>query len=231
MKKKLIYDLPTRLFHWIFAVLFLTAFLIGKNVDDESSLFPYHMLIGMTVGFLVILRLIWGFTGTKHARFLNFELGPTKLITYFLGILKGEKMKWPGHNPASSWAAILFLVLAAGLCTSGYLMITGLKEELEDIHELFANAFIITALMHIAGIALHTFRHKELIGLSMVNGKKEGIEPDQVISSSKPAFGLAFVIFVLIFISLILKGYDTKTRTLFIFGKNFVLSESEGLEE
>ena len=58
MPKKLIYDLPTRLFHWVFAILFVGAFLIAKNADDENSLFFYHMLAGIMLGGLVVLRLL-----------------------------------------------------------------------------------------------------------------------------------------------------------------------------
>lgn len=46
MKKKAVYDLPTRLFHWLFALLFLIAFIIAKTIDDESSLFPITCWLG-----------------------------------------------------------------------------------------------------------------------------------------------------------------------------------------
>lgn len=49
MKRELVYDLPTRIFHWMFAVLFLTAFVITKTVDDESAVFSYHMLAGLVL--------------------------------------------------------------------------------------------------------------------------------------------------------------------------------------
>ena len=65
MKKTKVYDLPTRLFHWLFAGLFLSAFLIAKVIDDDSPSYSYHMLLGVILGMIVFLRIIWGFVGSK----------------------------------------------------------------------------------------------------------------------------------------------------------------------
>ncbi len=56
--KTLVFDFSIRIFHWIFAFLFLAAIIIAKTIDDDSPLFTLHMLAGMTIGFLIILRLI-----------------------------------------------------------------------------------------------------------------------------------------------------------------------------
>ena len=69
MKKSLAYDLPLRIFHWLFALLFVTAFVMGKTVDDDSSLFSYHMMAGLSTGFILTLRIVWGFIGTVYSRF------------------------------------------------------------------------------------------------------------------------------------------------------------------
>jgi cytochrome b len=60
VRQHLVYDLPLRFFHWLFAGLFLIGFTIAKTVDDESVLFNYHSLAGLTLGFLVLLRVVWG---------------------------------------------------------------------------------------------------------------------------------------------------------------------------
>ncbi|HEY8269941.1 MAG TPA: cytochrome b/b6 domain-containing protein [Pseudobdellovibrionaceae bacterium] len=229
MRQGLIYDLPTRLFHWLFSGLFLTAFIIAKTVDDESSFFSYHMLAGLTLGFVVILRIAWGIFGTQHARFSNFALNPSDLISYFKGILSGDKRRWAGHNPASSWAAIVMMVLALGLGLTGYLMTSGPnKETFEDVHELFANAFIVVAILHVAGIALHTIRHQEMIGLSMINGKKSNITAEQAIPSSRPGVGILFIGLAVVFGTYIFKNYDSQTRNLQAFGTTLHLGETKG---
>ncbi len=161
MRNQLVYDLPTRIFHWLFAGLFVTAFLIAKTVDDESPTFSYHMLAGLLLGFTVLLRILWGVVGTKYSKFSSFALHPKSLVAYFSGILSGDKRRWAGHNPASSWATIAMLCFALGLGLTGYLMASGQKETFEDFHELLANGFLVTVLMHIAGVVLHALRRRD----------------------------------------------------------------------
>lgn len=232
MARQLVYDLPTRLFHWLFVGLFLTAFTIAKTVDDDSSWFNYHSLLGITLGFLVLLRIVWGIFGTRHARFSDFDLKPKNLLHYFKGILSGQKRKWAGHNPASSWAAITMMLLAVGLAVTGYLMTSGSdKETFEDIHELFANGLIIVAALHVAGIALHTIRYQEMIGLSMLDGMKADVPSEEVIKSQKSAVGIVLVGLVFAFGFHIFKNYDSQAQTLKAFGTTFQLGEEEENDE
>jgi cytochrome b len=228
MRQHLVYDLPTRLFHWLFAGLFLTAFVIAKTIDDDSVWFNYHSLAGLTLGFLVFLRILWGFFGTKHARFSGFALKPIDLINYFKGILVGEKRRWAGHNPASSWAGIVMMVMALGLATTGYLMTSGPnKETFEDVHELLANGFIIVVVLHVAGIILHTIRLQEMIGLSMIDGRKADVAIDQTIPSSKSIFGILLIGLVVAFGLNLIKNYNSQTQSLQFFGTTLQLGENE----
>lgn len=228
MSRQLVYDLPTRLFHWLFAGLFLTAFIIAKTIDDDSSWFNYHSLAGLTLGFLVLLRILWGIFGTQHARFSGFALDPRDLLAYFKGILSGEKKRWAGHNPASSWASITMFALALGLALSGYLMTSGPnKESFEDLHEIFANAFIITVILHVAGIVLHTIRYQEMIGLSMIDGKKDEVLVSQTLKSSQRGFGIILIGLVVAFGIGLFKNYDSQSQSLQFFGTVLQLGESE----
>ncbi len=229
MRQSLVYDLPTRVFHWLFAGLFLTGFIIAKTIEDDSPWFSYHSIAGLTLGFVVILRIIWGVFGTKYARFSGFALNPMDLVNYFKGILSGDKTRWAGHNPASSWAGVIMMVMAFGLAVTGYFMTSGPdKESFEDIHELFANGFIIVVVLHIAGIVLHTIRHKELIALSMVDGKKAEISLDQTIPSAQSAFGILLIALIVAFGLNLFKNYDSAAGTLKFFGTTLQLSEAEG---
>lgn len=228
MNKKLVYDVPTRLFHWIFAALFLTSFVIAKTIEDDTSLFTYHMISGLVLAFWVLLRIIWGFVGTKHARFSGFSLNPLDAISYFKGILTGDKRRWAGHNPASSWAGLIMMGLALGLAITGYLMTSGPnKEDFEDIHELFANGFIVVVVLHVAGIVLHTLRHREMIGLSMIDGKKADVSVGDEISSSQTGVGVLFLGLLIVFSVQLFANYDTTNRSLNFFGTNLQLGESE----
>jgi len=230
MNKHLIYDLPTRLFHWLFAGLFVAAFLIAKTADDESTLFSYHMLAGLLLGFIVLLRLIWGVVGTKYTRFASFRLHPRELVTYFTTILSGEKRKWTGHNPASSWAAILMFGLALGLALTGYLMASGQKEAYEDVHELLANGFLVVVILHIAGVILHAMRHRDSILVTMLDGAKSGIPVPEPVKP-RPMAGLVFLALVAFFGLYLKSGFDSGRGTLPLLGTTLQLGENEGDED
>jgi cytochrome b len=231
MRNQLVYDLPTRLFHWLFAGLFSTAYLIA-NTADESPIFPWHMLAGLTLGVVVVLRVIWGFIGTRHARFTSLCLSPQALFSYIKGIFTGEKQLWAGHNPASSWAAIIMIGLALGLGVTGYLMTSsGNAGAYEDIHELLANTFLAVVLLHIAGVVLHVVRHRDGFSLSMVDGHKQQVPTDEVIASSRPAVGVVFIAIVAAFAVTLVRNYDAATQSLNLFGTTLQLGENEANEQ
>ena len=228
MRQNLVYDWPTRIFHWFFSGLFLTGFFIAKTVDVNSPIFNYHSIVGLTVGFLVLLRLIWGFIGTQHARFSGFALNPLDLIKYFQGFYNGQKKRWAGHNPASSWAAVTMLALALGLVVTGYLMTSGPdKETYEDAHEIFANAFIIIVILHVSGITLHSLIFREMIGLSMVDGKKAEVSSDQTIHSSQSVVGFLLIGLLVAFGIHLTNNYNDQTRRLQFFGTVLQLGDAE----
>jgi hypothetical protein len=66
-----------------------------------------------------------------------------------------------------------------------------------------------------------------MIGLSMIDGKKENIAIDQTIPTSKTPFGILLVGLVVAFGIYIFKNYDGQTRSLQFFGTTLQLSESE----
>jgi len=224
LRNQLIYDLPTRVFHWLFAVLFFTAFVIAKSVDDESSIFSYHMLAGLLLGFTVLLRIIWGFTGSKHARFSSFALRPKDLLDYFKGFMSA---KWAGHNPASSWAALVMMFFTFGLVGTGYLMASGQKERFEDVHEVLSHGFLVVVFLHIAGVILHGFRHRDSLAFSMLDGAKSDVPASETISSSRPFVALLFVVLVLSFATFLMSRFDEQNRTLNLFGTQLELGENE----
>lgn len=227
MRSTLVYDLPTRLFHWFFSGLFLLSFVIAKTIDDESLIFSYHMLSGLLLSGLVIWRIAWGIIGSEHARFSGYNLNPIHLKDYFLGILSGSKKRWLGHNPASSWAAITMFTLALGLAITGYLMSIGNKESFEDIHEFMANTFIVVVVLHVAGVILHSIRHQDAIALSMIDGKKEVSTSSSGIPSSRRFAAIILLGLVMSGGLFLFKHFDSQNRTLTIFGQTLQLGENE----
>lgn len=223
----IVFDAPTRLFHWIFTALFLAAFLIGKNADDESPLFSWHMLAGLMLGFSVILRLVWGVIGTRWATFRTFPLAPRSVVRYFSGILTGKSDSHAGHNPASAWAAIFMFALALGLAFTGIRMASGAgSETIEEIHEVLANLFLITAIAHVAGVLLHVMRKKDGLGTSMLDGKK-AVDQNLGIRSAHWLVALLFLGLMSLAGWNLVQHFDAQTRTLTLFGNQLQLGEAE----
>jgi cytochrome b len=228
MREVLVYDLPTRLFHWLFAAFFITAFAIANLVDDDSTRFSLHMLAGLGMVFVIALRLVWSLAGTRHARLGDLVLNPAQLITYFKGMFTSGSRRWIGHNPASSWAALTMVGLGLGLGITGYLMASGAESGwVKETHELMANAFLVVVLLHIAGVAVHMLRHHDHLETSMVTGRKQAITDNQMPVRAVPVAGLAFIVLTAVFMGYLLQHHDAQARTLDLFGTTLQLGESE----
>jgi cytochrome b len=230
--KTRIYDLPTRLFHWLFAGSFLTAFTIANTVDDESTAFAWHMLAGLLMVFIVLLRLVWALVGTKHARFSDLQLNPRALLGYLQELLAGNSKRWAGHNPASSWAATLMVLLAIGLGVSGYLMASGsAADELEDLHELLANSFITVVILHLAGLLVHRLQQRDQLAKSMITGDKQGLDQHIPAVRSHKLAGVLFCALVLGFGGYLQQNFVASTATLQLFGTTLQLGEAAETRE
>lgn len=228
MNRILAWDIPTRLFHWVFAGSFAGAFLLAELAGDESRLFPLHMLLGGILAFAAALRVVWGLAGSRWARFSSFVFGPAALVAYLRDALAGTAPRHAGHNPGTAWATFAMLGMAAGLALTGMNMATG-GEVVEELHELFAWGMVATVAAHLAGLALHTLRHRENIALSMVTGEKEGRSEDGL-RHSHPLVGLAFLGLVGGWGYGLVRGYDATTSqvTLPVLGTTLSLGEGEG---
>ncbi|NOT78383.1 MAG: cytochrome b [Bacteriovoracaceae bacterium] len=233
MNKTLIYDWPTRIFHWLFAGMFIAAFFIAKTFDDDSAVYPYHMLLGLSMAYIVILRIMWGLIGSRNAKFSSLTLKPKDLVNYLKGVLYSKNQINGAHNPASSWIALIMMFLTLGLAVTGYLMTMSLYKELvEEIHELLANAFIVAAVMHVSGIILHTYRFRDGISLSMINGKKNIDLPNEAeINHTYRFAGAIFFVMFLGFILFLNNNYDRQKQNLTVLNKSFQLGELENNEK
>ncbi len=227
MRQIRVYDLPTRVFHWLFAGFFITAFAFANLVDDESARFSLHMLAGLGMVFVVLLRLVWSFVGTRHARLSDLALNPKALMAYFNAMFSAGGRRWIGHNPASSWAAVTMVALALGLGVTGILMASGPENDaLEEVHELLANSFLVVVLLHLAGLAVHAIRHRDRLPAAMVTGSKQALTADQRGVRAAPVAGLTFVVMTGLFSAYLLQHYDAQARTLTLFGNTLQLGEN-----
>ncbi|MEZ4743685.1 MAG: cytochrome b/b6 domain-containing protein [Bdellovibrionota bacterium] len=227
-----VYDLPTRIFHWIFAIFFSIAFYIAKEIDDDSIYFPYHMIIGLMICYIVILRGVWGICGSRYAKFSSFKLNPMDLKDYFFSLFGGKTRRDLGHNPASSYSAVAMMVVALCLAISGILMSREVnKEFFEEVHELFANGFFVLAILHICGVLFHQLKHKDGMIFSMFTGTKQNVEGSVGIQSTYKGVAVLFVGLLVAFILYVRTHYDQDKRNLNFFGVYLNLGEMYDHEE
>lgn len=204
----LVWDIPTRLFHWLFAAAFTVAYLAG----EEDSLLPLHVFAGLLILLLIAFRLAWGLIGSRYARFTSFLFSPLAAVRYVFEEIRGTARRFIGHNPAGSWAIYALLLLGAAASITGLMtLISG--ESFKEAHEVLANAMLLLVIVHIIGVVAGSLVHKEHLAKSMVNGYKEGNTEDGIRS---PRYLGAVVLLALVIGAggIFLNGYDAAQKTL-----------------
>ena len=192
--RRLVWDLPTRLFHWTLALLFTGAFVLALTSSEHSSAFLIHMLIGLVLAFAIVLRAIWGLVGSRPSRFGSFLYSPAAFLRYVRDVTSGRDRPTPGHNPGSSYAIYAMLLLPLGLVATG-LLNTGGHEWAEEVHAVLAYGMVAMVGLHLVGLMWHRHRHRDGIALAMVDGRQLASEAE-AIPSQRAWVGALFLLLV-----------------------------------
>jgi cytochrome b len=187
--KVLVWDVPTRVFHWLLALSFAGAFLTAESERYRDV----HVMLGYTVLGLVGFRLVWGLIGTRYARFGSFAYGLGSVLSYVKSLFTRSPQHHLGHNPAGSWAIYALLVLSLLAGASGYAAYSDLGgHSMEDVHEALANSLLGLVIVHIAGVLVSSVLHRENLVRSMLTGYKSA-KPGNGIRSRHRLAGAALV--------------------------------------
>jgi cytochrome b len=213
--KTYIWTLPTRLFHWLLAISFAAAYLLG----GEENYLSLHAALGSFIGSLILFRIIQGIAGPRYARFHDFPVSPA-FIKLFITSMKKSKASHPGHNPLASVIMICIMITALISAVSGMLIfatgeteIFGIRfnpgvngEVFEEFHEVVVNIFLVLVGIHLAGILADTFFHRENGTIfSIFTGYKNIEAKDAHLSSGQKIFSVFwFVIPAAIFFYVLL---------------------------
>jgi len=181
-KRVKVWDPFVRIFHWGLVMSFIIAYV------TEEDVLVVHTLAGYVLMGLIVLRLVWGFIGTRHARFVDFTYSPDAIWKFLGDTLRFRAKRYMGHNPAGG--AMIFLLLISLLLTSfsglavygaegagplSYLLAGSgpmVEEVFEEIHEFFANFTLLLVFIHVSGVVIESFIHRENLVSSMVHGYK-----------------------------------------------------------
>ncbi|HEX4761199.1 MAG TPA: cytochrome b/b6 domain-containing protein [Sphingomicrobium sp.] len=176
--KQPIWDLPTRLFHWLLAALIGFSWWSAEN--DEMDL---HIWSGIAILTLLLFRLLWGLFGSSTARFANFVRGPVQVWGYLRGRWRGI-----GHSPLGA-LSVIALLLATGVQVGlglfstdedglfsgplAHLVSLDASEEIADLHHDFFDVLLVLVIIHVCAVLIYRLvLGQKLIG-PMITGRGE----------------------------------------------------------
>jgi cytochrome b len=185
-----VWDPFVRVCHWLLA----TIVLVDWFTDEPRWM---HVWLGYFAVTLVFLRVIWGFVGQENARFTRFVRGPRLVFDYLSGLIRFSSQRYLGHSPAGGAMIIALLVMIAVTAVTGMVNLAedqgegplaGVIAKVErparipgqrrpplvskQVHETVANITLVLVVLHVLGVALASFAHRENLVRAMITGRK-----------------------------------------------------------
>lgn len=173
--KHYVWDPLIRLFHWSLVVAFCAnAFFTrpGRAV---------HQWVGYAVAGLIILRLVWGLIGTRHARFSDFPPSPSQALRHLRDMATGRKHAHVGHSPLGALMIYNLLATMAGLAITGYMMTTVAffgVDWVGALHETLVTWAEVSIIAHLAAVVVESRRLRVNLPKSMLTGYKAIPRPE-----------------------------------------------------
>jgi len=177
-----VWDRGVRGLHWLLGAAVLTAWGSG-HWPPQHSFDEVHHTAGYVAGAVVLARLAWGLWGPGHARFAQFVRGPRATWRYAQQVWRGREARHLGHNPLGAWMVVALLLCVAALSLTGALYTTEWLWGYDWLSQLHAAlAWLITLLvpLHLGGVALASWRHRENLVAAMLHGRKRGPAPGDI---------------------------------------------------
>ena len=198
----MIWDLNIRIFHLMLIITIIISIISGK-----FSYFYIHEISGITLFFLILFRIYWGFFGGYYSKFKNFNLNKNSLFNYF----KNKEKKYFGHNPLGSLSIFSIFVLIlftslSGMFSSDDIFYDGPFVKLApqlvgiftNIHDILHYFLYLLIILHLSAVSYYQFFLKEKIINQMIDGKSKDKNFIQKDYPSKKN-GYALLVLILIF--------------------------------
>ncbi len=221
VERVVVWDLPTRIFHWLLA----TAFVIEWLTQDDARYLDFHVFFGYVIGGLIAFRVVWGFVGTRWARFTSFAYGPFAALRYLRDLLHRRQAHFVGHNPAGSWSIFIVLTLGALSVLSGVAALGGEKQQgplqglltfaqgdaLREVHSVLAWTMLAVVAVHILGVVVGSLSDRENLPAAMIGGRKRAPANEQSVSLAGNA-AIALLVVLAGFAAWYFRGYLKAAR-------------------
>jgi cytochrome b len=176
-----VWDLPTRLFHWLLVLLVIVSFV---TVDIGGNAMQYHERSGFTILALLLFRVVWGVIGSEPSRFKTFLKGPAAVLRYAATTLRREPECHLTHNPLGGWsvaALLTVLLVQAGtglfanddIATEGPLykwVSKATSDWITEVHEFNAGIIVALIVLHLAAVLFHLIYKRDNLLVPMFTG-------------------------------------------------------------
>jgi len=171
-----VWDPLVRIGHWFLVASVAAAWFTREGYG------VWHERIGYAALAIVFMRVVWGFAGPHYARFKQFVRSPVATLNYARRVVTASEPRHLGHNPLGGWMIVLLLVVIALVGLSGWLYTTDQYWGVEwvgQLHEALTNALLALAALHVGGVALASYRHRENLVAAMLHGRKRAQSAEQ----------------------------------------------------
>lgn len=163
-----IWDLPVRIGHWALAASVAIAWLTA----EQEAWRRVHIVAGGVAGAVVLFRLLWGFVGSRSARFRTFVRSPAAAVAELRDHLAGHAAPRATHTVIGGWAVIGLLGLALGAATTGVLNYRFDEiEALAELHEALAEGLLALIVVHLGGVMVMSLLERQNLPRSMLTGR------------------------------------------------------------
>lgn len=167
----LVWDLPTRVFHWTLAASFAVAYITSESERYRDV----HVVSGYLLLGLIGFRVIWGLIGSRHARFASFVRGPAAVIGYLRSLVTPKPEHHVGHNPAGAIVIVMLLLLGTLTGLTGWMSFNEIGgEAFKEVHEGIATTMLVLVAIHVLGVIVSSRLHRENLARAMITGYKTG---------------------------------------------------------
>ncbi|HWM28238.1 MAG TPA: cytochrome b/b6 domain-containing protein [Woeseiaceae bacterium] len=175
-----VWDPLVRIGHWLLVTSVIAAWFTRHGGGI------WHEVIGYAALAVVAVRLVWGMTGTRYARFADFVRGPRGTLAYARQMWRGAEPRHLGHNPLGGWMIIALIITVIVITISGWLYTTDRfwgVAWVDMLHSKSTDVLFVLVALHVAGVLYSSWRHRENLVAAMLHGRKRPeAEPQPVMS-------------------------------------------------
>jgi cytochrome b len=180
-----VWDLPTRLFHWLLVALVAGGVFTGFVAPEWWM--GVHVGTGYGLVALMVFRLVWGVCGSEYSRVVSFIYPPRDTIEHLRGLLLLRPPHYVGHNPTGALMVFALTGVLTALLVTGLLALGGEEKQgplaaiigysvgsaAKRVHSWLTIILLAMVAGHIGGVVAESMLGPDNLVRSIVTGWKK----------------------------------------------------------